>query len=89
MDAVAEQGLSTNIQALRHEDSFLLRSLKPRRWRPFPPTLPGQSETSDFCNHFHKNRLPATVELLATGLIGSLYLLYFNCPRKTRDTARL
>jgi hypothetical protein len=29
------------------------------------------------------------VELLATGLIGSLYLLCSNCPIKTGDTARL
>lgn len=44
------------------------------------PPSPGHLKTSTFCNHFHKNCLPATVELLATGLIGSLYLLSSNGP---------
>lgn len=69
-------------QILDHEGAFqpwhlLAANTKETSFLPSS----GHLETSRFCNCFHKNGLPATVELLATGLIGSLYLLSSNGPR--------
>lgn len=61
-------------------------SLNRQHWKTVLPILPRRSETSNFCNHFHKNHLPAMVELLTTGLIRSLYQHCSNCPIKTGDT---
>lgn len=70
----------TEAHTLDHKGAFPSWHLSATILKSLFPPCPGHLKTSTFCNHFHKNRPPALVELLATGLIGSLYLLSSNGP---------